>query len=75
MPALRLSKLPERTPIKLSITVSPDLHAALSTYAELYAEAYGGMEPIAELVPAMLATFLESDREFVRRRRAGGGGT
>lgn len=69
MPALKLSKLPERTPIKLSVTVSPDLYAALAAYAELYAEAYGGMEPIGELVPAMLAAFLESDREFARRRR------
>jgi len=38
----------------------------LQQYAELYAAAYGREEPIAELVPAMLAAFLESDRTFIR---------
>ena len=69
MAGLKLAKLPERTPVKLTVNVAPELHAALVTYAELYAETYGGEEPVAELVPAMLASFLESDREFARRRR------
>jgi hypothetical protein len=37
-------------------------------YASLYAEAYGREEPLAELIPAMLAAFLESDRGFARSR-------
>jgi hypothetical protein len=74
MALLKLAKLPDRTRIKLTVTVSPDLHAALSDYAALYAKVYGGAEPVAELVPAMLASFLESDREFARRRRLGGAG-
>lgn len=69
MAELKLGKLPDRTPIKLAITITPDLHQALGDYAAVYAETYGREEPIAELVPAMLAAFLESDREFVRRRR------
>jgi hypothetical protein len=28
------------------------------------------MEPVAELVPAILASFLDSDRNFVRARQA-----
>jgi hypothetical protein len=47
-----------------------DLQAALQTYASIYAETYGVEEPIAKLVPAMLASFLESDRSFVRERDA-----
>lgn len=68
MPELRLAKLPDRTPVKLTVTISPDLHAALVAYAALYAETYGREEPVAELVPAMLAGFLESDRAFARGR-------
>ena len=67
---LKLGKLPDRTPVKLSITITPDLQAGLQTYAAIYAETYGVEEPIAELVPAMLASFLESDRSYVRERDA-----
>lgn len=69
MPDLRLPKLPDRSPVKLTISVSPDLNLALTDYAALYAEAYGQLEPVQELIPAMLASFLESDRSFARRRR------
>lgn len=71
MPELKLGKLPDRTPVKLAITVTPDLHQMLQEYAALYAEAYGREEAVTELVPAMLAAFLESDRSFVRSRSAG----
>lgn len=70
MTALRLARLPDRTPVKLAVSISPDLHSALSEYAALYAETYGRDEPVAELVPAMLSAFLDSDREFAKRRRA-----
>lgn len=68
MADLKLSKLPDRTPVKLTISISPNLHTALTVYAALYAEAYGCEEPVSELVPAMLASFLESDRFFMRSR-------
>ncbi|MGN6621715.1 MAG: DUF2274 domain-containing protein [Sphingomonas sp.] len=67
---LKLGKLPDRTPVKLSISIAPDLQAALQDYAAIYTETYGVEEAIAELVPAMLAAFLESDRNFMRRRDA-----
>jgi hypothetical protein len=67
---LKLPQLPDRTPIKLSISVLPDLHQALADYATLYAQTYGRDEPVADLIPAMLAAFLESDRVFVRERDA-----
>lgn len=71
MPELKLGRLPDRTPIKLAITVTPDLHQMLQQYAALYAETYGREEAVIELVPAMLLAFLESDRNFVRTRSAG----
>ena len=68
MADLKLAKLPDRTPVKLTITVTPDLHRALSDYAALYAQFYGHNEPVIELIPAMLAAFLDSDRSFARNR-------
>jgi len=69
MSELRLARLPDRTPVRLTISISPDLQSAITDYAALYEETYGRPEPIAELVPAMLVAFLEGDRAFVRRRR------
>jgi len=69
MTDLRLARLPDRTPVKLTILISPDLNQALGAYADMYAETYGAAEPMQDLVPAMLSTFLESDRAFVQRRR------
>jgi hypothetical protein len=71
MADLRLPRLPDRTPVRLTISVSPDLNQALTDYAGLYAETYGRPEPLQELIPAMLASFLEADRAFSRRRREG----
>ncbi|WP_067733824.1 DUF2274 domain-containing protein [Novosphingobium naphthalenivorans] len=65
---LKLARIPDRTPVKLTITVLPDLHQALQDYARIYAEAYGREEPVSELVPAILSAFLDSDRAFVKAR-------
>jgi hypothetical protein len=69
MADLKLAKLPDRTPVKITISIPPDLHQALAEYAEMYREAYGDAESVQELIPAMLASFLGSDRGFVRQRR------
>ncbi len=68
MTGLKLSRLPDRTPVKMTINITPDLHQSLARYAALYAETYGREEPITDLIPAMLASFLESDRAFMRSR-------
>lgn len=70
MPDLKLARLPDRTPIRLTVALPPETHQALGDYAAIYAETYGHGEPLAELVPAMLASFLDADREFQRRRAA-----
>lgn len=72
MADLKLARLPDRTPVKLAISVLPDLHQRLADYAALYARTYGSEEPIAELIPAMLVAFLESDREFAKAKRGVG---
>lgn len=72
MSSIRLQRLPDRTPVKMTIAVSPDLHRALVEYAAAYEAAYGEAEPATELIPAMLAAFLESDRGFARARKSKG---
>lgn len=70
MSAIKLPKLPDRTPVKLTITVMPDLHRALQDYAESYAQAYGSEVAVADLVPAILADYLDRDRAFKAKRKA-----
>ncbi|KQM99205.1 transposase [Sphingobium sp. Leaf26] len=65
---IKLARLPDRTPVKLAITITPDLQSALNDYAAIYAQSYGREEPVTELIPAMLSSFLESDRNFARAR-------
>ena len=68
---LKLARLPERTPVKLQIQVTPQLHADLQRYATLYKETYGEEEALADLIPSMLSAFLDSDRTFARLRGGG----
>lgn len=78
MSTIKLAKLPDRTPVKLTVTISPELNRKLARYAERYNEAYGNSEPepVTELVPYMLESFLDNDKDFVRAekksRREGG---
>lgn len=65
---LKLNRLPDRTPVKLTISIPPDLNLALADYAAIYQQAYGDDQAIADLVPHMLAAFLASDRGFAKAR-------
>ncbi|RHW18166.1 DUF2274 domain-containing protein [Sphingomonas gilva] len=69
MSELKLPRLPDRKPVKLTIAVLPELHQALLDYAGVYAEVYGEEESVSELIPAMLAGFLASDRVFAKARK------
>lgn len=71
MADLRLPRLPDRTPVKVGIQVTPQLFADLTRYAALYKETYGQEEAIADLIPSMLTAFLDSDRAFAKARPGG----
>ena len=68
--SLRIGQLPDRTPVKLTVSVDPDLASALADYAAIYAETYGAQEKPETLVPVMLDIFLSSDAGFKRARKA-----
>ncbi len=70
MAELKLARLPDRTLVKIAITVTPDLDAALRDYLGLYRSTYGdNATTVADLIPAMLENFLNSDRTFSRVRK------
>ena len=71
MANLKLGKLPDRTPAKITITVGADLNQALRDYATLYRATYGEAESVTELIPFMLEAFLDSDRAFAKARKEG----
>ncbi|WP_417461139.1 DUF2274 domain-containing protein [Kordiimonas sp.] len=71
MTNLKLAKLPDRTPTRITITVSADLNQALCDYQRLYAATYGASEKVADLIPFMLEVFLNNDRAFVKARKEG----
>ena len=66
---LKLAQLPDRIPVKLTITLQPDLKKALDDYAAMYSKVYGADEPVAELVPFMLESFLKADAGFKKGRK------
>ena len=68
MADLKLPKLPDRTLVKLTFNASPDLKQTLDDYAAIYRETYATDEPIAELIPFMLESFLATDRVFLKAR-------
>jgi hypothetical protein len=69
MTGLKLGQLPDRVPVKIAITVQPDLKKALDDYAILYARTYGAEEQIADLIPYMLDSFLKADAAFRKDRK------
>jgi len=70
MPDLRLAKLPDRTPVKITFKASPELRRALEEYAAVYNAAYeGAAETVEDLIPFMLTAFMDADPGFKKARR------
>jgi hypothetical protein len=67
---LKLGKLPDRTPAKITIALTPELNGALRDYAAIYRDAYGEAESVTDLIPFMLQAFLDGDKAFARTRKA-----
>jgi len=61
MKKIKLAKLPDRIPVKMTVTLPSELVARLRSYADLYAEQYGTREEPTELVPYILDAFLRTD--------------
>ena len=66
MTELKLAKLPDRTPVKMTITLSPGLKMQLDSYTSLYNQQFSATETVSELTPYLLESFLRSDRGFMK---------
>lgn len=69
-PVLRIAKLPNLTPVKMTVSLEPEMHKMLQDYAQIYSSSYGETVKPAELVPSMIAGFLATDNGFKRARKA-----
>lgn len=65
---MKLAKLPDRTPVKMTVVLTPGLAQRLREYAVFYAETYGNKEDVTELIPFMLEAFLDGDPSFKRNK-------
>jgi hypothetical protein len=54
--------------VKISVSLTTELKELLEQYARAHSEAWGRETDFATLIPFMLQTFMERDREFARRR-------
>jgi hypothetical protein len=75
MPELKLVNLPDRMPVKITITLQPKLNHALRQYAGIYRATYSETESVADLIPFMLTSFLDGDRGFAKARKDGAADT
>jgi len=69
-PTLRIGRLPDLTPVKLTVSLEPEVHQMLEDYARIYGDSYGETVKPAELIPSMIAGFLATDNGFKRARKA-----
>ena len=69
-PTLRLGPIPDRTPVKVRLSLAPDVHDALADYAALHAKEFGRAAPVAVLASLMIEQFLEGDANFKRARKS-----
>jgi len=68
-PALKLAKLPDTTPVKITAALPPSLMRDLKIYPKLYEQTYGEKQSVGALIPSMLAGFLVSDHGFKKAKR------
>ena len=70
MPKLKLGRIEDDKPVRLTIELPATIHRDLVTYAEILARetSQGVVEP-AKLVGPMLARFMATDRAFGKLRR------
>ena len=69
MPKLKLGAIPDDKPVRLTVTLTAELHALLVEYAEAHAKEFDRKVAPEKLVPHMLERFIRTDRAFAKARR------
>lgn len=66
---LKIGALPDRTPVKVALSLPPDVHAALQDYAAIHTKDFGSEATVSDLAALMIERFLDSDAAFKRERK------
>jgi hypothetical protein len=70
MSKLKLSTVPDDTPVKLTIELPANIHRDLIAYGDALAQDGGkAIEPV-KLIAPMLSRFMSTDRAFARLKRS-----
>ncbi|MEL7277801.1 MAG: DUF2274 domain-containing protein [Pseudomonadota bacterium] len=69
MSKLKLGNIRDDKPVKLTVELSAQVHADLTTYAEILGRENGQTLEPAKLVAPMLERFMKTDRGFAKLRR------
>ena len=69
MTKLKLSAVPDDTPVKLKIELPAAVHRDLVIYAEVLGRESGQVVAPERLIVPMVAKFMSTDRAFLRARR------
>jgi hypothetical protein len=70
MSKLKLSTVPDDTPVKLTIELPANIHRDLIAYGDALAQDGGkAIEPVRLIAP-MLSRFMSTDRAFARLKRS-----
>ncbi len=71
--SLRLGREVARKPVRLTLTIGPELAEELQLYADAYKREYGETQTPAQLAPHMIRMFLASDSGFRAAKREASG--
>ena len=68
--SLKIGAIPDRTPVKVTASLPPEVHEALQDYAAIHACEFGQEAPVGDLAALMIERFLNSDIAFKRARKS-----
>lgn len=66
---LKLGPIPDDKPVRMTISLSPELAALLRTYADAVGSGNSNPVTVERIVPHILERFIRTDRAFMRTRR------
>ena len=69
MSKLKISSIPDDTPVRIKIDIPAAVHRDLVAYAEILGRESGCSVEPEKLIAPMLARFMATDRAFLRARR------
>jgi len=68
--SLKIGAVPERKSVRITLSLPPDIHAALADYTTIHEAEFGKKTPASELAGLMIERFLNSDAAFRRARKS-----